>query len=89
MSSRIWGNGSSGTSQLYLIRDISGGECRFWLPCSYYAYPIITVGWLQRGVKKQGRDINHQLHLAPRLKKEYRYTSITHRDFMACLRVNV
>ena len=27
------------------------------------------------GVKRPGRDVNHQPHLAPRLKKEQSYTS--------------
>jgi len=27
------------------------------------------------GVKRPGRDVDHPPHLAPRLKKEYNYTS--------------
>jgi len=30
------------------------------------------------GVKRSGRGVNHQPHLAPRLKKEYGYTSSPH-----------
>ena len=41
------------------------------------------------GVKRAERDVDHTLHLAPRLKKEYSYTSTPPRAFVACSRVTV
>jgi hypothetical protein len=44
---------------------------RPWGPPSllYSGYPVFP------GVKRPGRGVNHPPHLAPRLKKEYSYTS--------------
>jgi len=41
------------------------------------------------GVKQPGCGVDHPTHLAPRLKKEYSYTSTPPRAFVACSRVNV
>ena len=40
------------------------------------------------GVKRTGRDVDHPTHLAPRLKKEYKYTSTPLWAFVASSRVN-
>ena len=56
--------------------------CLLYLPHYHFLLPAM-------GVKRKEPDVNHQLPLAPRLKKEYRYTSIPHRAFMDCSRVNV
>jgi len=39
------------------------------------------------GVKRPGRSVDHPPHLAPRLKKEYSYTSTPPRAFVTCYRV--
>jgi hypothetical protein len=39
-------------------------------------------------VKRPGRGLNHPPHLAPRLKKEYSYTSSPLRGFVTCYKVN-
>jgi len=40
------------------------------------------------GVRRPGRDVDHPHHLAPRLNKEYRYTSTPLRTFVAFSRLN-
>ena len=40
------------------------------------------------GVRRPGRDVDHPHHLAPRLKKEYRYTYTPLRTFVAFSRLN-
>jgi len=39
---------------------------------------------LSPGVKRPGRGVDHPLHPAPRLKKEYSYTSTPLWAFVAC-----
>jgi hypothetical protein len=41
------------------------------------------------GVKLPGRDVDNPPHLAPRLKKEYRYTCTPPLGLLACSRVNL
>jgi len=50
--------------------------------------PTQGVPGLSRGVKRVGRGIEHPHRLAPRLKKQYTYTSTSPLCFMACSRVN-
>ena len=40
------------------------------------------------GVKRTGRGVGHLPHLAPTLMKEYIYTTIPLRTFVACSRLN-
>jgi len=57
---------------------------RLWCPPSllYNGYRVFPGGKV-----RPGRGVDHTTHLAPRLKKEYRYTSTPLFAFVACSRV--
>ena len=67
-------------------------EARFSAPVQTGpgAHPIsYTMGTESlSGVKRPGRGVDHPPHLAPRLKKEYSYTSTPLLGFVASYRVN-
>ena len=44
-------------------------------PGAHLASHKMGTGYLPRGVKRQGRGVNHPPYLAPRLEKEKSYTS--------------
>ena len=44
-------------------------------PGTHPATYTTGTGFLSRGVKRPGRGVNHPPHVAPRLKKEWSYTS--------------
>jgi hypothetical protein len=51
------------------------------------AYYTMGTGSLP-GIRRQGRGVDHPPHLAPRLKKEYSYTSTSLSAVVACSRAN-
>jgi hypothetical protein len=65
-----------------------------------YAAPVQTCPWAQPasytmgtgsflGVKQPGRGVDHPPHLAPRLKKELRYTVIFPLGLRGCSKANL
>jgi len=56
----------------------SGGEISGTRPDRHLGPPSLLYNWYRvsfQGVKRPGRGVDHPPHLAPRLKKEYSYTS--------------